>query len=181
MTSPTLLPSTALSSTAEVSKESVISITNYVNDNTMNKEMVRELAGLTSDIISTIAGNGDAAYGGDNGAATSAAINYPNGIALDVSGIPRHSISLQLYSYSYIIPLGNVYIADWGNERIRKVTVSTGIITTIAGTGTASYSGDNGQATSATLNFPLGVTVDSSGNILIYTEFLVFLLVLFDR
>ena len=44
------------------------------------------------------------------------------------------------------------------------MTVSTGIITTIAGTGTASYGGDNGQATSATLNTPIGVTVDSSGN-----------------
>ena len=50
--------------------------------------------------------------------------------------------------------IGNVYIADYGNNRIRKVTVSTGIITTIAGTGTASYSGDNGAATSATLNHP---------------------------
>ena len=69
----------------------------------------------------------------------------------------------QLYSYSYVIPLGNVYIADWGNERIRKVTVSTGIITTIAGTGSTGFSGDNGQATSATLNSPTGVTVDSSG------------------
>ena len=59
--------------------------------------------------------------------------------------------------------IGNVYIADFVNHRIRKVTVSTGIITTIAGTGSASYSGDNGAATSATLNFPVGVTLDSSG------------------
>ena len=56
-----------------------------------------------------------------------------------------------------------MYIGDWGNNRIRKVTVSTGIITTIAGTGTGSYSGDNGQATSAALNLPTGVTLDSSG------------------
>ncbi len=55
-----------------------------------------------------------------------------------------------------------MYIADFGN-RIRKVTVSTGIITTIAGTGTQSYSGDNGPATSATLYNPRGVAVDSSG------------------
>ena len=59
--------------------------------------------------------------------------------------------------------LGNVYIADQSNHRIRKVTVSTGIITTIAGTGTGSYSGDGGQATSAALRNPSGVAVDSSG------------------
>ena len=59
-----------------------------------------------------------------------------------------------------------MYIADWLNHRIRKVTVSTGIISTIAGTGTSSYSGDNGAATSATLNYPFGVAVDASGRIL---------------
>jgi len=59
--------------------------------------------------------------------------------------------------------LGNVYIPDFGNNRVRKVTVSTGIITTIAGTGTASYSGDNGQATSATIQYPTGAVVDASG------------------
>ena len=59
--------------------------------------------------------------------------------------------------------IGNVYIADRGNHRIRKVTVSTGIITTIAGTGTTTFSGDGGAATSAALYFPTGVTLDSSG------------------
>ena len=61
--------------------------------------------------------------------------------------------------------LGNVYIADCSNHRVRKVTVSTGIITTIAGTGTAtsSYSGDGGAATSAALYAPRGVALDSSG------------------
>ena len=61
-----------------------------------------------------------------------------------------------------------MYIADCNNNRIRKVTVSTGIITTIAGTGTASYSGDNGPATSATLNYPIGVELDSSGTYHLY-------------
>ena len=61
--------------------------------------------------------------------------------------------------------IGNVYIAD-RNHRIRKVTVSTGIISTIAGTGTGSYSGDNGAATSATLYYPQGVAVDASGRTL---------------
>ena len=59
-----------------------------------------------------------------------------------------------------------MYIADTLNYRIRKVTVSTGIITTIAGTGTGSYSGDNGAATAAALNAPSGVAVDASGRIL---------------
>ena len=59
--------------------------------------------------------------------------------------------------------LGNYYIADRFNHRIRKVTISTGIIATIAGTGTASYSGDNGPATSATLRNPYGVRVDAAG------------------
>ena len=59
-----------------------------------------------------------------------------------------------------------MYIGDQSNNRIRKVTVSTGIITTIAGTGSASYSGDGGAATSAALNYPEGVALDASGRIL---------------
>ena len=62
--------------------------------------------------------------------------------------------------------VGNIYVADQGNHRIRKVTASTSVISTVAGTGTASYSGDNGPAISATLNLPVGVAVDSSGNLL---------------
>jgi len=67
--------------------------------------------------------------------------------------------------------LGNVYIADWMNNCIRKV--STGIITTIAGNGTDHYSGDNGQATSATLEYPVGVALDTSG-----TDLLILLVLL---
>ena len=59
-----------------------------------------------------------------------------------------------------------MYIADNDNDRVRKVTVSTGKITTIAGTGTGSYSGDNGAATSAALHDPKGVALDASGRIL---------------
>ena len=62
--------------------------------------------------------------------------------------------------------IGNVYIADDRNHRVRKVTVSTVIISTIAGTGSTTYSGDNGAATSATLYWPHGVAVDASGRIL---------------
>ncbi len=67
---------------------------------------------------------------------------------------------------SYVI--GNVYIADQGNHLARKITVSTGIITTIAGTGINSYSGDGGQATSATLNTPRDLKLDSSGRLKCY-------------
>ena len=73
------------------------------------------------------------------------------------------SVTLYLNDFS----IGNVYIADFYNHRIRKVTASTGIITTVAGTGIQTYSGDNGQATSAGLNLPSGVGLDSSGNVYI--------------
>ena len=99
---------------------------------------------ISSGIITSIAGSSTSdSYSGDGGKATSAQLNSPMGVALDSSG--------------------NVYISDSNNHRIRKVTVSTSLITTIAGTGTASYSGDGGKATSATLDTPENVAVDSSG------------------
>ncbi len=94
-------------------------------------------------MISTIAGTGTASYSGDGGQATAAAINYPHGIALDSSG--------------------NVYFSDNSNYRVRKITASTGIISTYAGTGSASYSGDGGQATAAGLYNLNGLCIDSSG------------------
>ena len=97
--------------------------------------------------INTIAGNGTAGFSGDSGLATGAELNGPYGVVVD-SG-------------------NNLYIADPGNNRIRKVAAGTGIITTIAGDGTAGYSGDNGPATSAELNLPTGVAVDSGGNVYI--------------
>ena len=60
--------------------------------------------------------------------------------------------------------IGNLYIADSHNNRVRKVTVSTGIISLLAGTGASSYSGDGGAATSAALYFPYGVALDTAGN-----------------
>jgi sugar lactone lactonase YvrE len=94
-----------------------------------------------------VAGNGTCGYNSDGIAATSAELNGPNSVAIDSSG--------------------NIYIADYTNNRIRKVTISTGFISTVAGTGTASYSGDGAAATSAKLDTPSGVAVDSSGNIYI--------------
>ncbi len=100
-----------------------------------------------AQIVNTYAGTGTGGFAGDGGQATAARINQDIIIATDAAN--------------------NVYIADYANNRIRKVTASTGIITTIAGTGSASFSGDGGAATAATLNGPSGVAVDGSGNVYI--------------
>ena len=99
-------------------------------------------------IITTIAGvGGQSGYAGDGGAATSALLNYPSGVAFDGD----HTL----------------YISDTGNNAIRKVNLLTGIITTVAGTGTAGFGGDGGPATSALLNYPWGVTLGGNGNLYI--------------
>ncbi len=100
---------------------------------------------VSGGVISTVAGNGTASFGGDNGVATSAQLNGPSGIAVDT--------------------VGNLVIADTQNNVIRKV--SGGIITTIAGNGTASYSGDNGPAAAAAVNQPLGISTDGLGRIFV--------------
>ncbi len=120
---------------------------------------------VSTGIITTIAGTGTSSYSGDNGPGTSASLYEPHGIALDVTGFFLHSI---YYCLLTLLPPGNVYIADSKSNRIRKVTVSTGIITTVAGTGTESYSGDNGPATAATFYYPMGVALDSAGSFLSY-------------
>lgn len=96
-------------------------------------------------MISTVAGTGEQGYAGDNGPATSAVLDSPAGVAIDTAG--------------------NIYIADSHNNRIRKVT--SGTITTIAGTGAAGFSGDGGTATSAALNLPTALAVDAAGNLYI--------------
>jgi uncharacterized protein (TIGR03437 family) len=100
----------------------------------------------TKGIITTVAGNGTFAFAGDGSAATAANLNQPSGVALDSQG--------------------NIYIADTLNARIRKVS-SSGTITTVAGNGLLSYSGDGGAATGAQLNGPLGIAADNSGNLFI--------------
>ena len=135
----------------------------YIADSKNNR--IRKLT-VSTGIITTIVGSSTSnSYSGDNGAATSATLYLPYGVALDASGMVIKCTQLRLFLHLNFT-LGNVYIADYGNCRIRKVTVSTGIITTIAGTGTGSYSGDTGAATSATLQYPIGVAVDASGIII---------------
>ncbi len=96
------------------------------------------------NVITTIAGTGSVGYSGDAGQAASATLNSPSGIDIDSSG--------------------NVIFADALNHRVRMITVSTGIITTIAGIDTDGFSGDGGQASSAALNWPCGLFIDTSGN-----------------
>jgi uncharacterized repeat protein (TIGR03803 family) len=116
----------------------------YIADSCNNR--IRKVTASTG-IITTVAGDGKGGYSGDGGQATSAELSDPIGVGLDTAN--------------------NIYIGDFSNNRIRKVTVSTGIITTVAGDGKAGYSGDGGPATSAELNFPGGVEVDPAGNIYI--------------
>jgi uncharacterized protein (TIGR03437 family) len=99
-----------------------------------------------SGIITTLTGGIYSGYSGDGGPASSATLYDPAGLAVDAAG--------------------NVYIADVGNNRIRKVSPA-GMITTVAGNGTRGYSGDGGPATAAELNWPYAVAVDALGNLYI--------------
>jgi sugar lactone lactonase YvrE len=108
---------------------------------------VYSITAVSSPEILTVAGDGILGYQGDGGAATAAELHQPQGVALDSAG--------------------NIYIADFVNNLVRKVAASTGIITTVAGNGTYGFSGDGGRATSAELNQPYGVAADAAGNIYI--------------
>jgi autotransporter-associated beta strand repeat len=114
----------------------------YIADN--QNHCIRKVD--SNGIISTVVGTGTPGYSGNNGLATAAQINGPNGIWQDSTG--------------------NLYIAEYANHCIRKVDTA-GIITTIAGTGVKGYNGDNIAATAAQLNFPEAVFPDNLGNIYI--------------
>jgi len=108
---------------------------------------VRRIA--PNGVITTVAGNGNGTGGffGDQGPATSATLNIPEDVAIDVAN--------------------NLLIADSANNRIRKVVVSSGVISTVAGITGNGFSGDGGPATQAELNFPWGVTTDATGDVYI--------------
>lgn len=106
--------------------------------------MIRKID--ANGFITVVAGTGQSGFSGDGGPATQARIGYVTSVAFDRAG--------------------NMYMADRNNNRIRKVDIS-GVITTVAGTGQADYSGDGGPAALAKLNNPGGVAVDDAGNIYI--------------
>ncbi len=120
----------------------------YISD-TFNQR-IRKVLVSSNSIITTLAGTGSSGFSGDSSPAALAKINNPYGITLDSAG--------------------NLYVCDTYNNRVRKVATSTSIITTIAGSGytgmnTGSYSGDTGQATSAALNCPMSVSLDTAGTL----------------
>ena len=125
----------------------------YIADATNHRiRLIRSAAVPVPFVIETVAGSGatgagNGAFSGDGGAATAARLHAPAGVALDSAG--------------------NFYIADVDNNRIRRVDAASGNISTVAGTGTGSFSGDGGAATSAALSGPYRVAVDSADNFLI--------------
>jgi sugar lactone lactonase YvrE len=116
----------------------------YIADTLNNR--IRKVDAATG-IITTVAGNGTGGFGGDGGLATNALLDVPAAVALDTSG--------------------DIYVADTGNNCIRRVDAITGIIITVAGDGNAGFSGDGGPATKAELTTPFGIAVDASGNLYI--------------
>ena len=100
----------------------------------------------TTGVISTLAGiSGSPGFSGDYGPASSALLNQPSNFAFDSNG--------------------NLFVAEWGNNRIRMVAAGTNIISTIAGTGVAGFAGDGGLASGAEFNGPAGLAVDAANNI----------------
>ncbi|MEW6544857.1 MAG: NHL repeat-containing protein [Nitrospirota bacterium] len=116
----------------------------YVADSFLNRVKKVEIA---TRKVTIVAGKGVNQYCGDGGPAKEACLAQPAGVALDAAG--------------------NVYIADAGNHRVRKVDVKSGIVTTIAGTGERGFAGDHGPATKASLGFPTGVAIDPKGRVVV--------------
>ena len=180
----------------------------YIGDN--GNHRVRKVTAGTG-VITTVAGNGDAGFGGDGGPAIAAQVQSPTALAVDSKG-NLYIAETEVYrvrkveagtgiittvagngSRGYFgesvgdggaaidAPVhpdgiavdagGNLFIADERNKRIRKVAALTGVITTVAGNGITGYTGDGGVATRASLQTPFAVAVDLSGNLFIADEY----------
>ncbi len=120
----------------------------YISDTSNN--CIRRVDGKTG-LISTVAGTGSPGFSGDGHAATAARLWEPHHLVLDSHG--------------------NLFIADYFNDRIRRVDAATGIITTVTGNGSYGFLGDNGAAGDAQLSLPWGVALDAAGNLLIVDTF----------
>lgn len=137
----------ALLVTDSTGRESAASNFNLTINRPSSATTAAEVRSQTSGaLIETIAGSGVAGFAGDGGAAVAAALNEPTGLAFDASG--------------------NLYVADTDNNRIRRIALG-GTITTVAGNGTAGYTGDGGPARAAALNQPRAVAVDAAGDLYI--------------
>ncbi len=132
----------ALSYPANIAIDSAGNV--YIADSANNS--VRKVT-LASGLISTVAGIGTAGFGGDGAAAIGASLNNPTGIAVDSAG--------------------NLYIADTGNSRIRRIDAQSATISTVAGSGSTVYTGDGIAAVAAGLEYPTGVALDGTGNLFI--------------
>jgi sugar lactone lactonase YvrE len=143
-------PDTAVATTSKLNYPTGVAIDKsgnlYIAD--ANNNRVRKVT--TAGIITTIAGTGKAGYGGDGRAATGAQLKYPTDVAVDDAG--------------------DVYVTDYRNSRIRKITTS-GTISTVAGNGTIGVAGDGGPAYAAQLHDPAGIAVDADGNLYIADKY----------
>lgn len=116
----------------------------------LSNQRVRRV-NVQTQTITTVAGNGTTGFGGDGGPATGAMFDFPTAVAVDGSG--------------------NLFVADFGNQRIRRVDSLSQIVTTVAGSGRFGFAGDGGPANLAQLANPSGLAVDATGNLFIADTF----------
>jgi sugar lactone lactonase YvrE len=120
----------------------------YISD-TMSQRIRR--VDFSANLITTVAGSGSAAFGGDNGDPMLASFNVPRDIAFG--------------------PDGRLYVADMNNDRVRAIDFTANVVTTVAGNGERGFAGDGGPATQAKLNRPYGIGFDADGNLYIADTF----------